>query len=174
MVFSISVSCPERGGYWEALEEVFHRSIREQRWALISLRLRPPGNGLVRLRSPPGGEGFLCHCGAGLCKKGKKARNTRLLVGAISNLKPHDLRASLTRQENKFPHARTRHELPAQMSHSYITAEIVTVTEGTAETLGKGIKSTGAESTCNHSEQFIRFAHSNHCNRVDELTCVLD
>lgn len=65
----------QRRGYWEAAEKAFHRSITEQRRALISLRLRPPGTRLVRLRSPPGGERFLSRLQKGLCKRAKSAQH---------------------------------------------------------------------------------------------------
>lgn len=68
----------QRRGYWEVAEKAFHRSITEQRRALISLRLRPPGTRLVRLRSPPGGERFLSRLQKGLCKRAKSAQHNSI------------------------------------------------------------------------------------------------
>lgn len=68
----------QRRGFWEVAEKAFHRSITEQRRALISLRLRPPGTRLVRLRSPPGGECFLSRLQKGLCKRAKSAQHNSI------------------------------------------------------------------------------------------------
>ncbi len=71
----------QRRSYWEAAEKAFHRSITEQRRALISLRLRPPGTRLVRLRSPPGGERFLLRLQKGLCKRAKSTQHNSMGKG---------------------------------------------------------------------------------------------